>query len=167
MKILWNDKKSKRKRKKIDKIKSLEILLVKLKYATNPNKLQNTLKDLNKIQFVDKNLHEIKNEILGDYAGEFEMVGSLVFVDQIWQTHIRFRILSDFESSVNSIDQDYESDDAFFDAYIYKIITPQFNLVNRSQYGNGCDFEHEDFEYQGNNCFKPKKCYFLSNVLIS
>ena len=32
------------------------------------------MKELNKIQVVDKKSHEIINEILGDYAGELEMV---------------------------------------------------------------------------------------------
>ena len=40
-----------------------------------------------------------------------------------------------------------------------KIDTPQFNKVNRSQYGNGCDFKHEYNEYRGNNCFIPTKSY--------
>ena len=40
-----------------------------------------------------------------------------------------------------------------------KINTPQFNLVNRSQYGNGCDFKQEIIEYRGNNCFIPTKSY--------
>ena len=33
--------------------------------------------------------------------------------------------------------------------------TPQFNLVNRSQFGNDCDFKHEIIEYRGNKCFIP------------
>ena len=37
--------------------------------------------------------------------------------------------------------------------------TPQFNKVNRSQYGNACDFKHEFNEYRGNNCFIPTKGY--------
>ena len=49
--------------------------------------------------------------------------------------------------------------DAIFNGYIYKRETPQFNLANRSQYGNGCDFKHEFIEYKGNNCFIPTKGY--------
>ena len=33
------------------------------------------------------------------------------------------------------------------------------NLVNRSQYGNGCDFKHEIIECQGTDCFIPTKGY--------
>ena len=142
MKLLLNKIKSeKRKRNKnVDKIKELEILLVNIKDANNSNKLQPAFKELNKIQVVNKNLHEIKQEILQDYEGEFEMVGSLKVGDQVRQTHIRFRKISDYEAYINSIDEVYDAENAIFNGYIYKINTPQFDKVNRSQYGNGCSF---------------------------
>ena len=161
MKLLLNKLKSeKRKRnKELDKIKQLEILLVNIKYANNPNKLQSELKELNKIQVVNKNLHEIKQELLEDYEGEFEMVGNLKIGDQIRQTHIRFRNISDFESYINSIDEGYDADDSIFNGYINKIDPPQFKKINRSQYGNGCSFDKIIIEYRGNNCFIPTKGY--------
>ena len=67
---------------------------------------------------VNKNLHETKNEILRDYAGEFEMVGRLKIVDQTRETQIRFRNIDDFESYINATDQIYESEDATFNSYI-------------------------------------------------
>ena len=67
---------------------------------------------------------------------------------------------------IKAIDQDYQSEDATFNGYIYKINTPQFNLVNRSQYGNGCDFKHEIIEYRGNNCFIPTKGYCFVKCII-
>ena len=87
------------------------------------------------------------------------MVGTLIVGDQLRQTHIRFRKMIDFESYINSIYQDYDSDDSIFNGFIYKINTRQFNKVKRSQYGNGCDFKHEIIEYRGNNCFIPTKGY--------
>ena len=161
MKLLLNKIKSekRKKNKNLDKIKHFEILIVNIKYANNPDKLQSELKELNKIQVVDKNLHEIKNEILLDYQGVFEMIGNLQIGDQIRQTHIRFRNISDYEAYINSIDQDYDSDDSIFNGYIYKIETKQFNKVNRSQYGNGCSFDKIFVEYHGNNCFIPTKGY--------
>ena len=57
--------------------------MVNIKYANKPNKLQSASKELNKIQVVNKNLHEIKQEILEDYTGEFEMIGNLKVGDQI------------------------------------------------------------------------------------
>ena len=161
MKLPLNKIKSekKKKNKNLDKIKQLEILLVQIKYADNPNKLQNALKELNKIQIIDKSLHEIKNEILQDYDGTFEMVGNLKAGDQIRQTHVRFRNMDDFEAYINSIDEGYDADDCIFNGYIYKIDSPQFNKGKTSEYGNGCDFKHEIIEYQGNNCFIPTKGY--------
>ena len=159
MKFLLNKIKSEKKKKykNLDKIKQLEIILVNIKYANDPNKSENALKELNKIQVIDKNLHEIKNEILQDYDGTFEMVGTLLVGDQLRQTHIKFRNMDDFESYINSIDQDYDTDDSIFNGYIYKINTPQFNKIKRSLYGNVCDFKHEIIEYRGNNCFIPTK----------
>ena len=160
-KLILNKIKSekKKKNKNFDKIKQLKILLVNIRYANDPKKLEKAIKDLNKIEVVNKNLHEIKNEILLNYTDVFEMVGNLKVGDQIRQTHIRFRNMDDFEAYINSIDQDYDSDDSIFNGYIYKVDTPQFNKVNRSQYGNGCDFKHEIIEYRGNNCYIPTKGY--------
>ena len=161
MKLLLNKIKSekKKKNKNLDKIKQIEILLVNIKYANDPNKLESALKELNKIHVIDKNLHEIKNEIILDYISTFEMVGNLKVGDQIRQTHIRFRNMDDYEAYINSIDQDYDSDDSIFNGYIYKINTPQFNKIKRSEYGNGCTFDKIIFEYRGYNCFIPTKGY--------
>ena len=68
MKSLLNQIRTEKKKKNenLDKIKHLEILLVRIKYANNANKLENALKEINKIHVVNKNLHEIKQEILVD-----------------------------------------------------------------------------------------------------
>ena len=87
------------------------------------------------------------------------MVGNLKVGDQIRQTRSRLRNFANYVSYNKAIDQDYDSEDALFDGYIYKIDTPQFNKVNRNQYGNGCDFKHENIEYRGNNCYIPTKGY--------
>ena len=65
--------------------------------------------------------------------------------------------MDDFGRYINAIDERYETEFGLFNRYLYKINTPQFNSVNGSQYGNGCDFKHEIFEYRGNNCFIPSK----------
>ena len=87
------------------------------------------------------------------------MVGSLKVGDQIRQTIIKFRKIDDYEAYINAIDEGYDAQDSVFNGYIYKLNTPQFNKVNRSQYGNGCVFNHEIIEYRGNNCFIPTKGY--------
>ena len=85
------------------------------------------------------------------------MVGNLKVGDQIRQTHSKFRNMDDSEAYINSIDQDYDSEDTIFNGYFYKTETPQFNKINRSQYGNGCSFNKINVEYQGNKCFIPTK----------
>ena len=79
------------------------------------------------------------------------MVGSLIIVDFIRNTHIRFRNINDYEAYINSIDQGYDSGVSIFNGYIYILNAPEFNRVNRSQYGNGCDFKHKVLEYCGNS----------------
>ena len=144
----------KRKIKMNDVIKSL---VNKIKTEKKNNIKHDN--DPNKILVINKNLHETKQEILIDYTGEFEMIGNLKVGDQIRQTHIRFRNIADYEAYINAIDQDYDSEDSIFNGYIYKLDTPQFNKVNRSQYGNGCSFDKIIIEYRGNNCFIPTKGY--------
>ena len=87
------------------------------------------------------------------------MVGRLKVGDQNRQTHIRFRNIEYYESYIDAIDQDYESEDAIFNRYIYKTNTHQFDIVNKSQYGNACDSKDESFEYRGISCFIPTKGY--------
>ena len=62
MKIIKNNIYNLLEKKKNDKIKELEIELVRIKYANNPNRLQSELKELNKIHVFDKNLHEIEKK---------------------------------------------------------------------------------------------------------
>ena len=87
------------------------------------------------------------------------MVGKTAVGDQIRTTHIRFRNISHYERYINAVDDGYEAKDAIFNSYFYKIKTPQFNLVNRSQYGNGCDFKHEIIENRGKNLYIATKGY--------
>ena len=47
-----------------------------------------------------------------------------------------------FEIYINAIDEGYDAVDAIFNGFIYKLNTPELILVNRCQYGNGCDFKH-------------------------
>ena len=113
-----------------------------------------------------QNLHEIRNEILRDYVGEFEMGGILKVGDQVRQTHIRFRNIDDYES-INSIDEGYDAENSIFKGCIYKTTTPQFNEVKRSQYGNRWDLKQEIIEYRGNICFIPKKDIVLLSAIVS
>ena len=93
MKSLLNKIKSEKKKKNkiIDKLKELEITLVKLKHVNISTKLQTELKELNKIRVNNEILHEIKQKLLVNYTDEFEMVEKLSVGDQFRETHIRFR----------------------------------------------------------------------------
>ena len=46
------------------------------------------------------------------------MVGRLEIADQTRETHLRFRNIDDFESYINAIDKDYDSEDAIFNGYV-------------------------------------------------
>ena len=54
------------------------------------------------------------------------MVGNLKIGDQIRHTHTRFRNMDDYEAYINSTDEGYDSEDAIFNGYIYKLDTLQF-----------------------------------------
>ena len=110
------------------------------------------------------NLHEIKSENLEDYTGDFELIGSMV-VGEIEQKNIRFKNVDDFESYINAIDNSgYDSEDVIFTGWLYKLNTPEFQKVNRSQYDRGTDFKQDIVEYIGNNCYIPTSgnCFIKS-----
>ena len=102
------------------------------------------------------NLHEIKNEILEDYTGDFELIGSMLVGEVEQKTNIRFKSVDDFESYINAIDNSgYDSEVVIFTGWLYKLNTPEFDKVNRSQHGRGADFKQDIVEYIGNNCYTP------------
>ena len=47
------------------------------------------------------NLHEIKNEILEDYTGDFELFGKMIIGPVEYKTNIRFKNMDDFERYIN------------------------------------------------------------------
>ena len=161
MKSLLNKIKTKKKKKNknFDKIEELEIKLVKIKYSNNPKNLQSELKELNKIQVNVKSLHEMKNETLGGFVGDFKKVSILKVGDQFRQINIRLRNMDDLEAYFNAVDECHDAKDAIFNGYIFKLDSPKINKVNRSQYGNCCDFKHEIIEYRENDCFIPTEGY--------
>ena len=58
------------------------------------------------------NLHEIKIEILEDYTGDFELIGSMLVGEIEQKTNIRSENVDDFESYINAIDNSgYDSED--------------------------------------------------------
>ena len=71
------------------------------------------------------------------------------------KTNLRFKNMDDFESYINAIDDDYDSEDVTFTGYVYQLNTPKFNRVNRSHYGRGANFGQDVVENIGNKCYIP------------
>ena len=64
-----------------------------------------------KVYVIGLNPYEIKNEISIHYKGDIELNG-LMFIGPIGhKTIIRFKKMNDFESYINAIDFDYDSED--------------------------------------------------------
>ena len=94
------------------------------------------------------NLQEIKNEILEDYTGDFELIGSMLVGEVEQKTNIRFKNVDDLESYINAIDNSgYDSEVVIFTGWLYKLDTHEFKKVNRTQYGRGTDFKQDFVEY--------------------
>ena len=127
--------------------------LVKIKYVKSPNLLES------KIQVVDKKLHEFNNELLRDFGGNFKMIGKLSVGDQIREIHIRSRNILYYERYNSAIDEGCDAEDSIFTGHIYTFSTPEFNVVSRSRYANGCHFKHQIIDYKGNNCYIPSEVY--------
>ena len=87
------------------------------------------------------------------------MIGKLSIDNQIRKTLKRYRNINDNEHYITATDEGYDAEEAIFNGYVYKIKTLLFNLVNRSQFGSGCDFKHGITEYRGVNCYIPTKRY--------
>ena len=109
----------------------------------------------NKIYVNNLNLHEIKNEILQHYTGDFELNELMIIGPIEHKTNIRFKNMKDFENYINAIDIDYDSEEVTFTRYVYKLNTPHFKVVKRSTYGRGTNYMQEIVEYHGQNCYIP------------
>ena len=48
--------------------------------------------------------------------------------------------MDDFESYLNAINIDYDSEDVTFTGYIFKVNTPQLNVVKQSAYGKSTNY---------------------------
>ena len=100
-------------------------------------------------------MHEIKNEILQDYTGDFELNGKMIIGPIEHKTNIGFKNLYDFQRYINAVDVDYDSEDVIFTGYVYKLDIPQFKVVQRSAYCKGTNHMQEIVEYLVNNCYIP------------
>ena len=126
----------------------------------------------NKVYVNGLKQHEIKSEILEDYTGDFELIGSMLIGEIEQKTNFSSKNVDDFEAYINAIDNGgYDSEDVIFTGWLYKLKTLEFKKINRSQYARGTDFKQGFVEYIGKNCYIPtsgncfKKCniYFTKN----
>ena len=106
----------------------------------------------NEIYVNSSNLHEIKNENLQDYTSGFELNGLMIIVHVQHKTNIRFKNVDHFESYINAVDNDYDSEDFTFSGFVYKLSTPQFNAVKRSAYAKGTNYMREIVQFHGRDC---------------
>ena len=106
----------------------------------------------NKIYVDSLNLHELTNEFLQDYTGDFELDGLMNIGPIEHKTNIRFKNMDDFECYIDPIDTDCDSEDVTFTGYVLKLKTLQFKFVIRSAYGKGTNYMQEIFENRGGNC---------------
>ena len=100
-------------------------------------------------------MHEIKIEILKNYTGDFELNRLFIIRPVEHKTTIRYKNIDDFESYITAIDIDYDIEDVTFTGCVYKLNTPQFNIVKRSAYAEGINFLQEIVAYHGQNCYIP------------
>ena len=63
--------------------------------------------------------------------------------------------MEDFQSYIRAIDIDYDSEDVIFTGYVYKLNTPQFNVVKRSGYAKGTNCMQEIVENHGQKFYIP------------
>ena len=56
--------------------------------------------------------------------------------------------------------------DVFFTGWLYKLNTPEFKKVNRSQYATSTDFKQDIVDYIGNNCYIPTSGISFINCII-
>ena len=64
--------------------------------------------------------------------------------------------MDDFENFIDSLDNDYNSEDVTFTGFVYKINTPQFNVVKRSVHAKNTGYMQEIVEHRGQNYYVPK-----------
>ena len=81
----------------------------------------------NKKYFNNLNLHEIKNEILQDYTGDFQLIGCMLIGEIEQKRNNRFKNVDDFETYINAIyNGGYDSEHVIFTGWLYQLNTPEF-----------------------------------------
>ena len=83
------------------------------------------------------------------------MIGSMLISGIEKKTIVRLKDVDNVENYNNAIDVDYDSEDVIFTGWLYNLNIPEYNKVNRPQYGKGTKFEQDIVDYTSNNCYIP------------
>ena len=75
------------------------------------------------------------------------------------KTNNRFRSSEDFESYINALDIDYDSEGVTFTGYVYKLNTPQFKNVKWSADGKGTNYMKKIFWKKTDKTFIYRLCF--------
>ena len=96
------------------------------------------------------------------------MIGSTLIGGREQKTDDRFRTVDDFKTQFSAIEIDYDNEDVIFTGWFYKVNTPNFNNVNRYQYGWETNLKKVIVEYTGSSCYIPTSghCFFLNIFFI-
>ena len=102
---------------------------------------------------------------MGDYQDEFEMIGDMINGEHVRKTCVSFRNIIVFEPYIKAIDMVFDSEDSNFTGGFYKLDTPLFNMINKSNFGKRVDFKQKIIEDKGNNCYMPSEGYrFIKSI---
>ena len=104
-----------------------------------------------KIFLIYLKLHELRNQTIADYTGGFETISDDFIGEHKPAAALRFKNIGHYESYIFTIDKDYADDvDTIFTGQLYRVNTPEYNILSRSEYGKGTDFKINVVEVIGN-----------------
>ena len=81
------------------------------------------------------------------------------------KTNNRFENLADYETYVNAIDDDYDSEDVMLTGWVNSLKSTQFKLVERNSYGKGAVFKQIFVDVLGNNTYIPPSGYCIMKFI--
>ena len=79
------------------------------------------------------------------------MIGYMLVGEMEQRTINRFKKIHDFETYIIAVEVDFDKDVFIFSGWLYKLNTPVFNQIKRTQYGRGTAFKQDIVKLIGNN----------------
>ena len=109
---------------------------------------------------------KLKKQFLQDYTKDFELNGLMIIGPVEHKTNIRYKNMNDFESYINATDIDSDSENVTFTENVYKLNTPQFNVVKRSAYLKVLITCNKIVEYLSQNRYFPTSGHCFIKCII-